>query len=57
MREECMFCSAYGRCGFDMYSGFDGSDRDVCDWALERQIEKGRLEFYDAWQEYIQEYE
>lgn len=57
MREECMFCSAYGQCGLATYNGFDSPNEAVCDLALETEIENGRREFYEVWYEYIREYD
>ena len=57
MREDCMFCSAYGQCGLATCDRLYGPEEDACDWALEMKIENRRREFYDAWQEYVREYE
>ena len=45
-----------GLCGVDNCCGADTDYYNLCDMMIESAVERGRLEYYDAWQCYIREY-
>ena len=44
-------------CFFGEICNLGEAEALFCDIAIETQIEEGRKEFYDAWWEYVSEYE
>ena len=49
MFEGCDFCCAANQCGLDPMC-------DECDYKLEKEIEKARADYYQAWLAYVGEY-